>query len=298
MLYETVLFRMYDEVEFHGENYGAEGRPPKGTIATIVGIEAYDQYLGRFEASRMKPGLYRCNGRFRLRLADGSGLLASAFEIELLSKTVNDQRRRERIKMGKDPETRTWMGPLPELPIYEGDQVFFLREEGELSGVVTHIRYQDLGLKCNDGVTLMPLYDIKVDGHGFNTCLGDHDIIRVEHGNVWKYYHSEPLVFADLEEEARFHRGMGWVEEVRCPMTDSYNWLSPKNVLEGIRQDLVDGFTMGFSPFLQGEDRRIPTLYGIRFDNRDLGKRVQQKTIEGFKDYREENDPYLNKTAS
>jgi hypothetical protein len=97
-----------------------------------------------------------------------------------------------------------WIGKLPELTFWEGDIV---RADRELCGshevVIARISYGDIHTLCTDGVTPYPIYTIAPNmSAGISTAARESDLSLVCRGNIWKYYHSEPLEFESVAAEA------------------------------------------------------------------------------------------------
>lgn len=288
MDYETMLYRMYDRVVISLDKETRDWRgakvPPNGTQATIVGIESSVQWRGRCWEYGRAPGKYLVNnGAFRLRFDDGKGIIMNTYDFDHLDEGLMAKRQDERRSLGDDPPTDTWMEPLPELPFCEMDRVSFVRfEDEEQTGTIGRINYDYIGQFCTDDVTPMPMFQVNMDGGG-SSSFRPEELKLIERGNVWRHTNGQPLRFKDIKEETSFHSAMGWDEQVRCPQTGNYDWVNVSNVLEGIRNDIVDCLKMTGSFF------GAPSMHAaIRFRDRELGKRVQAKFLDGFKDYREE----------
>ncbi len=123
----------------------------------------------------------------------------------------------------------------------------------------------------------MAAYDISNKlGAGWNTWANEDEIELVERGPIWKHYHNEPIVFADIEEEANFFTTIGETEEVRNPATGLFEW-SKDEILDALRKGLVHGITNS-SGFFGAKQ----FLMARRFRNEELGARVAKYTLEGF----------------
>ena len=120
---------------------------------------------------------------------------------------------------------------------------------------------------------------------GGTVCVRPTNLKLVSRGNVWKYYHNEPLEFADLREEAEFYHNIGRTKEVRNPKDDLYHWddyagkvSEPVEALQAIKDGLGDSMNVG-SLFGLMSSPRI-TVY--KFLDREVGERVRKATLEGF----------------
>ena len=98
----------------------------------------------------------------------------------------------------------------------------------------------------------------------------------VERGDVWKFYHNEPLSFTDLKEEASFFTLIGHTEEVPNPANGRYRW-TKEEALDTIREGSVHAISMDNGIFGSG-----PHISARVFHNKELGARVAKATLQGF----------------
>lgn len=219
---------------------------------------------------------------------------------ELAKQFGMDRGRDERI--GDLPETKFWEGDLVRVtckhPSYAADPVINVQswltpeaweERKKLNPdptvcVITRVGYSDINKTCNDG-SPYPMYSISYKlGGGMCMSFTEAEIELVERGNIWKWYHDEPIEFGSLQEEANFAKLVSECEEVMNPKRKLYLW-SLDEALQAIRDGIAHGFntsTFSLVPISEGTPARIVVH---RFNNEELGKRVAAATLEGFADY-------------
>lgn len=169
-------------------------------------------------------------------------------------------------------ENRVRVGDLPETPFYELDLV----EYQGTRYLIRRINYNHWG---PDKRHCYEMSELNEEGRPIgSTTVEPNDLTLIERGNVWKFYHNEPLSFKSLDEEASFAKGIGKSTEVRNPKDGFYSW-TLEEVLEAIRVGIVDGFYMS-----QGFFGVQPSIVAQRFEDRDLGERVLAETLKGFAD--------------
>lgn len=181
------------------------------------------------------------------------------------------------------PSQKTRLRDLPEMKLWEHDLVKFVGPRSPWPDVelfkIVNIHYEYIGQKRTDGVTPMPEYDISPLNGGGHTAVNESDLLLVSRGNVWKYYHGEKPVFADLKEEAALAEMLGKTKELRNPKSQLYSWTLDE-ALEAIRNGTADGITVSNGLF--GGGARTNVMW---FEDRELGRRVAAATLEGFKDH-------------
>jgi hypothetical protein len=137
---------------------------------------------------------------------------------------------------------------------------------------VSYIRYPAMEQKKYDG-SPMPIYDVAFsDIKGMLTSMDEADMTLVKRGNVWKYYHNEPLEFENLVEEIDFFHKMGHYKEVQNPKTGTYSW-ELMDVLEAVKRGDVDCIKMAGS---------VNSVFAFKMNDRELGERVRKATLSGF----------------
>lgn len=247
---------------------------PDGTQATVVGFSEITH--GRINGCGKKPGVYTNTSWVKVQLSDNSVITEFAGRLNLTNAELRERRlqlRREALR--KDNvfwDDIGFLRDLPETEFWEWDIVEF---KGQTLKVVG-INYENIGQKCYDGCTDMPIY--RVGGEGWYQSPRPEDLKLVKRGNVWKHYHNEPIQFDNIEDEASLHRALGLTMELRNPGRDDlYSW-TKEEVLEAIRGGMAHGLTVHFGFFGSGMHTSA-----IRFQDENLGKRVAQKTLEGFK---------------
>lgn len=270
-------------IEIAKDNWDWGYRPfPQGTKATIVGFG--EIAYGRTNNCCLPPGVYE-NNCWAYVEVDGKRYDDSISTCFLkLPEEVVEARRAE----GGHPFDKPRLRDLPETKFWEEDKVrlsaFGLRRhaswEGRYGNVPMRlwgIDYDCIDRKRDDG-SPWPFYKVDLPDGG-STGLEERELELVERGNVWRYYHGEPLVFSSLEEEASLMKNMGFYEEVRNSRSGFYSW-TLEETLESIEAGDVDGFTAGRGFSFGGESER--RIDAVRFHDRDLGRRVAEATLKGF----------------
>lgn len=151
--------------------------------------------------------------------------------------------------------------------------------EGDIISTAEYPRIKIVGVKYGWNKEGEPmLYDISDDfGCGWYTSVREDMATLIERGNVWKYYHNEPMTFKDIEEEANFYKLLGLYDEVRNPRNNKYSW-SLEEILDAIKEGYVDALSVsnGFMGMSS------PHNSAIKFRNEDLGNRVRPVVLKGF----------------
>ncbi len=264
---------------------------PDGTQATILGFS--EIHYGRLGNFGFKPGVYVNRAWVTVRLPNGQEYSEFSDRLELTDKDEHARRLAAFRKLQQEqPDnwySKEFLRDLPETPFWEGDFVRVRGHAGVMSVYsemppdrdpevfqIIGIDYHYLTERTQIG-TMYPAYKISSKlGAGWHTSASEVDMVLVERGPVWKFYHDERLEFGDLKEEAQFFESLGHTEEVRNPANNLYSWTKDE-VLEAIKSGLVHGFSVS-SGFFGGE----PSISARRFKNEDLGRRVARATLEGF----------------
>lgn len=260
---------------------------PDGTKATILGFS--EIHYGRLDNFGLKPGVYVNRAWVKLRLEDGREHTELSGRLEPTDKAEYERRLVHQQEHPDDWRSKEFIRELPETPFWEGD---FVRVRGRSVPTsvysemppkrdpdvfqVIGIDYHYLTQKTMVG-TKYPAYKISSKlGAGWHTSASEDDMVLVERGPVWKFYHNEPISFSDIEEEANFFESLGHTEEIRNPTNGFYKW-TKEEVLDAIRKGFVHGFSVSSGFFGSG-----PSISAKRFRNEDLGRRVAQATLKGF----------------
>lgn len=176
----------------------------------------------------------------------------------------------------------TRIADLPETMAWEGDKIILkqghVQENSEGRPVHMRVHFIHYNWVPQEPHTYMVSWYFNDTGE--YACMGstyanDDDIERVERGNVWKHYNSEPTNFASLDEEVGFAHGMGLSEELRNPANALFRWNS-EEALIAIRQNLAHGFTKG-THFDRSE--RIGVY---RFTDDDLAQRIRSQVLSDY----------------
>ncbi len=266
-------------INIHDENWNWGYRPvkeQKGTVAEVTGFSEIThsrvQNLGR------EPGVYVNHCWVYLKGIENS---IGSFNLEL----QDEEEYKRRVKEWREDKTqKKKIRDLPEMKFWEGDVANVnwgaTRSpwKDEVEYKVARINYEYLDQKRNDG-SPMPEYTITPASGGCGeVAVNESTMTLISRGNVWKYFNGEKVVFSDLNEEASFFSGLGHTDEVRNPANNLYSW-TLEEVIQAVRDGIVDWLSVGNSLF-SGELRHDAK----RFRDRELGERVRQATIEGFKD--------------
>jgi hypothetical protein len=291
-----VVMKMDKEARDHGRK-----GPPDGATGKLFFRIRHTEYMDRYGIDRnfSEPGIYERDGAWYVLMDDPTQgevidgfytpmvLGGSDFEVhesslaeykkrcdELWHEPVNRLKTissfeqetilNNRVRIGDLPETNAWQ--LDTLVPVDG-----LRDEDkDLRFVVTRINYYS-------NVLYYDVVALNDEGRScFSTAFRDEDIKEIVRGNLWKSEHNEPLVFADLVEEANFAKGLGKCRQLVNPACGLYKWTLDE-CMEAVKSDQADGMTNGIIPFTS--TRRINVF---RFTDRELGERVRQQTIIGF----------------
>jgi hypothetical protein len=267
----TELLRIGDRVMFyvpedHRGYTHTYDSIPDGTEGTICGFFDAIDFRDRFRGKK-NSGVYHTNGCPSVLLKDGRIVPGDHF-VELIDK--EEKSKRNKILRGEHgilKDQSIYLGELPETKFWEFDLVS--TERGETT--IVQVDYSRIHKTCQDG-SPWPIYEIKLPTGG--TCWVTEDSISlVKRGNLWNYYHNEPLVFTDLQEEGSFFIIIGEAPEIRNPANGLYKWTKDE-VIAAIKSGLIHGFTI--SQFI------TPHICARRFNNEELGARVAKATMEGF----------------
>lgn len=249
---------------------------PDGTTGIVCGFYDAVTYSPRVPVLVQQPGVYHRKGAASVWLRDGR-VVPGGWSIKMVDK--DEEKRRDaalRDGNGVLHEKCVRLGDLPETKFWEHDKVRvrFPQDGSEHEMTIGRIDYHDIH-KCRDDGSSYPFYGVNYS-EGCSTRAEESWIELVERGNVWKYYNSQSLSFADLKEEANFFQLVGQTEEMRNPTNGYYSWTKDE-VLEAIKNGTVHGFSVSSGFFGTG-----PHINAQRFKDEALGQRVAKATLEGF----------------
>ena len=291
-----VVMKMDKEARY----WGRKG-PPDGSTGTLFKRMRYVEYRERFGNDRYfsEPGIFERDGSWYVVMDDPSlgdvidgfesPLVLAGYDFEVHESSLAEYNRRcdelwhepvnrlktissfdqeaildNRVRVGDLPETRAWVLDT----LIPADGVW--DEDKDLRFVVTRINYH----------ANLLYYDVTAyneQGRSqFSTSLRDENIKDIIRGNLWKLEHNQPLVFADINEEGTFAKGLGKFREIPNPKSGLYSW-SLEEFLAAVKADLVDCMTNDFVPFTTHR-----SISAYRCTDRDLGERLRQETIKGF----------------
>ena len=245
---------------------------PDGT--RVIVTEFNTRYRGRVNEFGRKPGKYSFNDNpITAREDNGEVISVGGYHLKFEDGYS--------ISMDIDGE---WVGELPELPFWEGDTVttgrdMFGRDTNEV--IVTRIAYDDIHTKCTDGVTPYPIYTISPSmTAGVTTAARESDLTLVRRGDVWKYYHGEPMHFDSVVDEAKFYDGqLGRTKDVRNETIGLFSW-TIEEAVNAVREGKGDAISV--TPRLFGSKQRP---YVKQFIDREIGERVRTETLKGWADF-------------
>jgi hypothetical protein len=221
---------------------------PDGTTGEVIGFSEID--YGRTNGGR-EPGIYANKYWPKVRLETGEENFINMMHLSY-----------DKNRLWEEPEK---LRDLPEFPFWEGDIVRVPSRSDEDLKIV-RINY----LGGWDSTYRVGIPD------GWDFGCADHQIELVERGNVWKYYHNEPVTFTDLKEEASFFLSLGKAKEVRNPKTVMYAWTKDEAIQairDGVADAMVAGQVIGFPAFDE------PRLSLYKFDDAELGRRLAAKLL-------------------
>lgn len=255
-----------------------------GTEARVTGFSEID--YGRTGSYRIKPGIYVNNSWPKIIFDNGEEIYINSCYIDLVDKVEQDRRKGAfHDNQKKNPNywitDKIFIRDLPETPVWEGDVVNILAHQYEYPNhVITRIDYLSLNKQTSHG-SKYPAYSFSSSmSAGWHASACEDNIHLVSRGNIWKYYHNEPISFNDLREEMDFYMLLGQYVEMPNPITRIYNW-TKNDILVAIKDGVghsIQGMRTPFTPIWDNSHK----LRLIKFDNEDLGSRVAQATLKGF----------------
>jgi hypothetical protein len=283
------VIRVGDRVVFNRpkDYYPSEGDPADKMQGTVVSKERYIDHRARFGFVIMQPGVYEVDGVPNVKWDNGTTTTYRGHNLDLVDAAEYEQRLvvyRERnknehwVNVDAELENRVRLSDLPETKAWELDFVKVVSRHGVEYGIIEGIEYHWKREDTEEIRYRFRIVDTNKKECGGTTYARDSEIEVIERGNVWKHFHNEPLAFVDLHEEARFYAGLGQSKEVRNPRDGMYGW-SLVEAMQAIKDDLIDSISVGNIPFAM-----TSKISATRFENRELGKRLQAATLEGFKD--------------
>lgn len=275
---------------------------PNRMGGVVVAFGASERYYGhkRRQYGTGKHGVFQHRGCAYVRWDNGLCSRIDPHHTSFEDPTVMATRDRA-VRFPNSHEFTTTqevrIRELPDLPYVEGDVIRLAahcsriadfrrglesigRDQDPTEVVVDRIDYYNIDQK-NDAGGPMPLYSVIPVGlerkWSGQTIWHGEDAGLIRRGNHWLHEHGEPTSFNSLEDEIQFEQELHRVIQLRNPKRGDYRW-ELNDVLTAIKNDEADavstsGSWFGNSPF--------PTAH--RFINRDVGERVRQKTLAGFK---------------
>ena len=161
---------------------------------------------------------------------------------------------------------------LPDTPFWVGDIVSknVGRQRAESDGVIAEVHHDRVPIQyAVTRATNNPLPAGRWHENG---------LTLVERGNVWKLEHGEPLLFASLDEEAKFYKSLGMSQKLVNTREKDGLW-SMKEAFDMLSLDRVDKITIKGA---YGNVPQGPRVVLIKYDNENLGRRVRDETLRQF----------------
>lgn len=208
---------------------------PDGTEVEVVGFS--EIHYSRLQCyTGQKPGVYENHSWPMVRLPDGQEIAIWAGHLEHTPE-----------QMARPSFQHYFLRDLPETDIWEFDEIEVPTKmahpvhNGYYKNVfVIRIQYDNIGRLCNDGKTPMPMYDLSTDIYGSTGYTWDHEpAVLKNRGLMWKYFHNEPMDFADIKQEVWFFNRIHEYKEVRNPANEMYKW-SDDEIKAGIKSGIID----------------------------------------------------------
>ncbi len=251
----------------------------------IIAFE--ETIIPRFAGWQRKPGVYENKAYVQVESSSGERSWVSSYNLNLLDHTEEERRLNALQKeYGNTPIPQRYLRELPETKYYERDVVKYPEFKIKGGHHVSPIHSLPIPFESLDHLELVieraeiqrieyfPHQDGRPQGYVIKgTTVLEPTLKLLRRGNVWKYYHGEPLIFRGLEEELDFFRNLGHFEEVKNPRTNLFSW-DKNEYLSGIITGVIDAPYYG-SPFNICEER----FSAIRFRDEELGARVRTEIV-------------------
>jgi len=277
---------------------------PDGKEGTIIGFH-YSTFI-EDRLGLMEPGIYSHRTSPLIQFPDGQTTVQlSPHDLVWVDPTIKEARRIERSEGGKDYDNRVKevkrIGDLPYTDLWEYDVVRVIDPNHwanrlqfvPLSAPIFAVHRINYNQYLDDQTLTYAVGGTFPDGSTTGEVYLSADKLElVERGNFWKYHNGQrdQLKFADIHDEIKLAKILHAVNEVRNPRRDDLYLWTRAEALTAIRDGRADGFYVSHGFFGSGPSIRVE-----RFDDRGLGERVRQKTIEGFADTPEgEADPEMD----
>ena len=271
---------------------------PDGTKVTVEGFT--EIAYGRTRSLGLEPGIYENDCWVKVVSEDGTRDTLGTHNLRFQDDELYEPRRLAYINGGRYGESKR-IRDLPETPVWELDVVSVKNRpelglefrttteilEGIVPRLLVHsIDYLDLNGVYANGNPMRP-YTVtsETTPGGISTSVSDDNIVLVERGRLWKYFHGEPVEFKDLRDEIDFHFQISQgVSQVRCDKTEVYTW-TLEDALEAIREGLghvikVASKVLTGGAYMDSNNKPMVTLWKIT--DEDLGSRAAKETLSGF----------------
>jgi hypothetical protein len=287
------LLRIGDQVRVRDKDPWFHGAPddggsyPVGAVGEIIGFAI--ESVCRFNSVNKVPsGIYVDQEWPLVRFGTHLIRHVRANYLELLIAGEDEQRLEANRRDTPDRiDLRgAYICDLPETTIWEGDivrprwkRVERLRPDTVpgLPGtyVVSWMSFDAFPSTAKESLDNPALYSLSDRLFlGSETGWTASSLELVEHGNLWRRAHGEPLTFHDLWEETAFFCQLGEMESVSHPESHSMR------DLDAARQAVKDGLGHGIrynNDFEGWGSTEYHTV--IRFRDADLGRRVAAATL-------------------
>ncbi len=268
------LMRIGDQVIVEISEYDRILNPNLPVVRTKAEIVAFGHfYCGRMSQS-IPPGKYRSHSKVKVCFENGYQCVVSSECVCLSDRDEYVDRIAESSVLKEyscsESTMDIFLEDLPDTLFWEGDLVFWRNVQCR----IFRIHYEDLENRDGSEVKKPLSYNIFIKETKKIEKVAEGELSLVERGDVWKFYHKEPVSFDSLEEEIGFLRSIGRTREVKNPKNGKPDW-SRKEIIEGMKSGLIHNFRV-FCGLLDDEGR----LFAERFLDEDFGRKVAQMRLE------------------
>jgi hypothetical protein len=289
------MLRVGDRVVFRVEKgddyYPNDGDPARGMEGEVIGRERITMFEERVGLVIRPAGVYEVDGPVIVRWDNGKTTQPNGWYTKLIDATEDERRwaeYRAKVKasdwkvVDAEYENRVFKSGLPTTKGWEGDFVTVTRKDrfGDTYtdfGIIEGIEYYTMHREATtEGRYRYRIVDENKEPIGGSSYTCDAEMEIIERGNVYKYFNGEQVQFADLHEEAAFYMRLGKAKSIRNPANGLYSW-TLKEAIAAIRAGTADSLRMENIPFSSKSKHDLQV-----FEDRDLGKRLQEATLKGF----------------
>jgi hypothetical protein len=176
-----------------------------GELVTIVDFAT--RFEGRTAGVGVPPGLWRNYAWAEVR--NSRGIVQYIHTSDLQPLPEHDVVHLPRVLVRELPDTQFWEDDIVE--VFDGRR-----------GCVSFIDFDALERPVGD----QPVYHVRMVGRQSNERFHARALDLVERGDVWRFYHGEPLEFGSAADEASFHHRISHVTSVANVAHDTmaFSW--------------------------------------------------------------------------